>query len=218
MKNLISKYKHAWILSYAFLYLPWFLYLEKTVVGNYHVMHIALDNYIPFVEYFIIPYLLWFVYVAGFVLYFFFTNKKEYYQLCSFLFIGMTISLLVCTIFPNGTDFRPVIDPDKNIFSSMVAVLHQTDTCTNVFPSIHVYNSIGIHIAVRNNERLRRNRYIHMGSFILMVSICLSTAFLKQHSVIDGIGSVIMAYPIYYLVYGDSFAYYRKKVSQKALG
>ena len=50
----------------------------------------------------------------------------------------MTISLIICTFFHNGTDFRPVIDPGKNIFSGMVAALYQTDTPTNVFPSIHV--------------------------------------------------------------------------------
>ena len=57
MKTLLKKYGHVWVLSYAFLYLPWFLYLEQTVTGDYAVMHTALDDYIPFNEYFIIPYL-----------------------------------------------------------------------------------------------------------------------------------------------------------------
>ena len=102
MKNLFHKYRHAWVLCYAFIYIPWFVYLEKTVTSNYHIMHVGLDDYIPFNEYFIIPYMLWFAYVAGAVLYLFFTNVKDYYKLCTMLFTGMTISLLVCTIFPNG--------------------------------------------------------------------------------------------------------------------
>ena len=52
---LIHKYKHAWLLLYACIYLPWFCYLERTVTGNYHVMHAALDDLIPFCEYFIVP-------------------------------------------------------------------------------------------------------------------------------------------------------------------
>ena len=62
--GLIKKYKHAWVFGYILIYMPWFLYLEKHVTSNYHVIHIAIDDKIPFVEYFIVPYLLWFVFIA----------------------------------------------------------------------------------------------------------------------------------------------------------
>ena len=97
----LKRYSHIWILSYAFIYLPWFSYLEKTVTRDYYVIHTALDDLIPFSEYFIVPYLLWFVYVAGTILFFFFKNKQTYYRLCIYLFTGMTLSLVICTIFPN---------------------------------------------------------------------------------------------------------------------
>lgn len=217
MKYLFQRYRHAWILSYAFVYLPWFFYLEKTVTSNYHIMHITLDDLIPFNEYFIIPYLLWFIYVIVAVGYFFLNDVKDYYKLCTMLFTGMTISLVICTVFPNGTDFRPVIDPDKNIFSAIVSALYSTDTCTNVFPSIHVYNSICVHIAVSRNEKLRKYRLLQISSFVLMISICLATVFLKQHSAFDGFGSLIMAYIMYQFVYAGSYVPNRKKISEKAI-
>ena len=214
----VRKYKHAWLLLYAFIYLPWFCYLEKTVTRNFHVMHASLDDLIPFNEYFIVPYLLWFLYVGATIFYFLITSKEDYYKLCIFLFSGMTISLIICTFFRNGTDLRPVIDPDKNIFTALVAYIYRSDTCTNVFPSIHVYNSIGVHIAVARSERLRGHRLIRLGSGLLMISICMATVFLKQHSVIDLIGAVILAYVIYGIVYGYSWSAQDKKVTQKALG
>ena len=214
----VRKYKHAWLLLYAFIYLPWFCYLEKTVTRNFHVMHASLDDLIPFNEYFIVPYLLWFLYVGAAIFYFLITSKEDYYKLCIFLFSGMTISLIICTFFRNGTDLRPVINPDKNIFTALVAYIYRTDTCTNVFPSIHVYNSIGVHIAVARSERLRGHRLIRLGSGLLMISICMATVFLKQHSVIDLIGAVILAYVIYGIVYGYSWSAQDKKVTQKALG
>lgn len=217
MKNFLYKYKHAWVLCYGFIYLPWFIYLEKTVTKNYHIMHINLDDYIPFNEYFIIPYLLWFFYVAGAIIFLFFTNVKDYYRLCTMLFTGMTISLLICTVFPNGTDFRPLVNPDKNIFSALVAWLYSTDTCTNVFPSIHFYNSLCVHIAVTRNERLRRMKYVRLASFILMVSICLATVFLKQHSAFDGLGSIVMVCIMFQFVYADDYADGRKKIREKAI-
>ena len=187
MKNFLKKYGHLWILGYGFIYLPWFIYLEKTITKHYHVMHSVVDDYIPFNEYFVIPYFLWFAYVAVTIAYFFFVNKEDYYRLCIFLFTGMTISLLVCTLFPNGTDFRPVIDPNKNLCSRIVA-----------------YNSIGTHIAIMKSESLRKYKVVRVMSFILMVSICMATVFLKQHSIIDVVGAVLLCGAIYPLAYAGS--------------
>lgn len=55
MKAFFQKYKHAWVLLYAFLYLPWFFWLESRANLPYHVIHVWLDDKIPFVEYFIVP-------------------------------------------------------------------------------------------------------------------------------------------------------------------
>lgn len=33
-----KKYKHMWVFLYAFIYMPWFLFLEKHVTTKYHVM------------------------------------------------------------------------------------------------------------------------------------------------------------------------------------
>lgn len=201
MKQFLKKYGHVWILSYGIIYLIWFFHLEKTITSGYTVMHSRIDDFIPFCEYFIVPYLLWFLYVAGTVAYFFFKNKQDYYRLCIFLFTGMTLSLLICDLFPNGTNFRPVVDPDKNIFSYLVANLYSVDTCTNVFPSIHVFNSIAVHTAITHNEHLRQNKFIYWGSFILMISICMATVFLKQHSILDVAGACFMAAMIYPFLY-----------------
>lgn len=216
--GLLYKYRHAWLLSYAFIYLPWFMFLERTVTRDYHIMHGSLDDLIPFNEYFIVPYFLWFIYVAGTLIFFLFRSKEDYYKMCAFLFSGMTLSLIICTFFHNGTDFRPVIDPNKNIFSAAVAALYKTDTNTNVFPSIHVYNSVGTHIAISRSQLLSKHKIIKLCSFLLTASICLATMFLKQHSIIDVCGAFLMAYAIHYLVYGYAADTEDKKITEKALG
>lgn len=201
LKKLIKKYGHIWIMAYFAIYLPWFLYLEKHVTTRYHVMHSVVDDWIPFNEYFIIPYFLWFAYIAAVILWFFFTNKEDYYRVCILLFTGMTLSLLICTLFPNGTDFRPYVDLEKNIFAKAVSLLYATDTCTNVFPSIHVYNSVAVHIGIIRSEQFKNNRIVRLISGILMVSICMSTVFLKQHSIIDVAGALLLCGAVYPLVY-----------------
>lgn len=203
MKKFYERYKHAIpLFIYAIIYLSWFGYLEKTVKRPANLIHMSLDDKIPFCEVFIVPYLLWFVYISAVVLYFFFKDKQDYYRACTFLFTGMTVFLVVSTLWPNGHHLRPAVMPRDNIFSTMVAMLYKTDTPTNLWPSIHVYNSLGAHFAVFRNEKLHRKPVVHIGSLVLCVSIILSTMFLKQHSVFDVLTAFIMAAVMYIVVYG----------------
>lgn len=203
MKKFYERYKHAIpLFIYAIIYLSWFGYLEKTVKRPANLIHMRLDDKIPFCEFFIVPYLLWFAYISVVVLYFFFKDKQDYYRTCVFLFTGMTIFLIVSTLWPNGHHLRPAVMPRDNIFSTVVAMLYKTDTPTNLWPSIHVYNSLGAHFAVFRNEKLHRKPLAHIGSLVLCVSIILSTMFLKQHSVFDVLTAFIMAAVMYIVVYG----------------
>ena len=209
--ELIRKYKHAWVLLYVLIYFPWFRYLETHVTTQFNVIHMKIDDYIPFIEYFIVPYLLWFGYVAYAVLYFFFKNKNDYYKLCTFLITGMTIFLIVSTLYPNGQHLRPQSFAHDNIFVTLVQWVYETDTPTNLFPSIHVYNSLGVHFAIINSECFRKNKPVRITSFVLMTSIILATMFLKQHSVFDVITAFLLAIVMYSFVYGKGFAFSRQK-------
>lgn len=203
VKNMFQKYKHAWVFLYAFIYLPWFFYLEQTVTSDYHLIHTAIDDKIPFIEFFIVPYLLWFAYIAVTIGYFFFfAEKSEFYRLIALLFGGMTVFLIISTIYPNGLDLRPDTFARDNVFVDMVKALYVTDTPTNVLPSIHVYNSIGAYIAISRNKNLRKHPLVQGFTFVLTISIVLSTMFLKQHSVVDVIAACAMASVFYLLVYG----------------
>lgn len=215
MKTFFHKYRHSFVLLYALIYLPWFFWLESRANQPYHVIHVALDDMIPFVEYFIVPYLLWFAYVAAVFIYLFFKNKKEFYKYCIFLFTGMTLFLIVSTVYPNGHLLRPAAFPRHNLFTLAVQILYQADTATNIFPSIHVFNSIAAHMAVTNNEALGKNRLIRFGSLVLMVSIILSTMFLKQHSVLDVVSGIALGMMMNQLVYHTDYTFARTRVTQK---
>ncbi|MCM1106514.1 MAG: phosphatase PAP2 family protein [Blautia sp.] len=193
--------KHLLILLYFFVYLAWFHYVETSVTTHFHVVHVALDDHIPFCEYFVIPYLLWFFYVGWGIVYMALHNKADYYKLCAFLFTGMTIFLIVSTLYPNGHYLRPQYFAHHNVFTSLCELLYTSDTPTNLFPSIHVYNSIGIHLAVMQNRQLRNNKTVQLISFLLMASIILATMFIKQHSVFDVCTAFALAFLMYRVVY-----------------
>lgn len=202
LKMLFIRYRHAIpLIVYGIIYLTWFCYLERTVTKHFRVIHMAIDDHIPFCEVFIIPYMLWFLYVSAVIVFFFFKNKTDYYKTCTFLFTGMTIFLIVSTLWPNGHHLRPLMMPRDNIFTHMVSALWQTDTPTNLWPSIHVYNSLGAHFAIIKSKEFADKKGIRIASFILAFSIILSTMFIKQHSVFDVLTAFLMAAVMYSIVY-----------------
>lgn len=202
MKEFIRKYRHGIpMVIYLIVYLILFFIVERLTEDNYHVIHMALDDKIPFCEYFVIPYFCWFAYVAGFVLYFIFFDKESYWPMFWFLVIGMTVFLIVSFVYPNGHELRPEQFPRDNVFTRMIANLYRTDTATNILPSIHVYNSIGIHIAVQKSKRLSKHRPVQIVSGILSALIIMSTVFIKQHSMVDVISAFGLAAVLYVLIY-----------------
>lgn len=204
MKKLLRlyvKYKHAIpLLVFMLVYLCWFSWLEQDVT-SYKVIHLALDDAIPFCEVFIVPYLLWFLYVAAVVVFLMFWDKQEYYRTCAFLMTGMAVFLIVSTLWPNGHDLRPVAMPRDNVFTRLVAMLWRTDTPTNLWPSIHVYNSLGAHFAVMHAKAFDNKKWIRLVSLALAVSIICSTMLLKQHSVFDVATGLLLGALMYVLVY-----------------
>lgn len=204
IKQLLMKYRHGAILSYFIVYLLWFFYLERTVTTKFNPVYSKLDDIIPFNEYFVIPYFLWFAYIFITVVYFFFTSKSDYYKYCAYLFIGMTICLIIYTIWPNGHYLRPknlASFGRDNIFITILSKLYTIDTATNVFPSIHVYNSVAAMIAINKSNKLNPIKWIQALALILTISICLSTVFLKQHSILDIFGALALNIIMYIIIY-----------------
>ena len=209
-----NKYKHIIpLIVYGIIYMSWFAHLEETVTSHYKVIHVALDDHIPFCEVFVVPYLLWFAYVAAVVLYFFFKDKDDYFRTCTFLFTGMTVFLIISTVYPNGHYLRPLYFSHHNVFTTLCGYLYSADTATNLFPSIHVYNSIGIHLMVVNSNELKHKKTVQIVSFILCVSIILSTMFIKQHSVFDVSTAIILGFVMNHLIYVRDWG----KVSAKSM-
>lgn len=188
---------------YMIFYMSVFAYVENRTGVRLHLLSSRYDRLIPFCELFVIPYFLWFFYVASGVLYFGLheQERRQYYLLITNLCIGMTLFLAISLIWPNGHTLRPATFPRDNIFTDMVRGLYLTDTSTNVFPSIHVFNSIAIHTAVAKSESLKKHPVIVRGSLILCILIIASTLFLKQHTIVDVFGAFILNFATYHLVY-----------------
>lgn len=185
---------------YAVIYLVWFNYIETRRVIHYTEMHTSLDDMIPFLEIFVIPYIFWFFFIAfctAFPLLKY--EKEDYWRFIIFLGTGMTLFLVISTIFPTIQYLRPTHFERTNIFTKLVSIFYKYDTPTNVFPSMHVYNAIGGAFSITYSKRFSKGWKIF--SHFASLSIVLSTMFIKQHSVIDVVSGIALALIMYYVVY-----------------
>ncbi len=202
--NFLKKFSHIWVLIYVPIYMYCFTRLEETTSpSDMTLIHLPIDDVIPFCEYFIVPYLFWFVYIFAVGVFQFFYGKPGFYRYCVFLFSGMTLSLIIYALWPNGIHLRPDLAsiPRDNIFMDAVAKLYEIDTPTNVCPSIHVLNSIGATVSLLKNEDFSKKLSRRIASIVTCVLICLSTVFLKQHSCFDVVCALVMSVGLYVLAY-----------------
>jgi len=199
------------LIAYMFLYLIWFRILEVVPRSHYYQVVFDYDRLIPFVEIFVIPYISWFFFIVFGTAVLYFTDRKSYDELQTMLMLGMTLFLLISTFLPNRQPLRLIEMPRNNIFTRMVAGLWKTDSPTNVWPSIHVYNSAAIAVAFFNSEahKLRRP-WFRIAIIVWSILIILSTVFIKQHTLFDMVTALSFMIMIYVSTYTFGFVYHCK--------
>ena len=203
IKEWIAYSREAWpLLCFMCMYLLVFGLLEHRVGVRYMEIHVAMDDWIPFVEAFVIPYDLWFPFTAYVMMYLYIKDRENYHRTATVLCAGMTLFLVISYLFPNIQFLRPAVMPRENLFTDMVSLLYRTDTSTNIFPSIHVYNTLALLAGIfRSEGALAKRRIFRVGTAVLGTLIILSTVFLKQHSLVDVLGAFVIFVPFYVLAY-----------------
>jgi len=194
-------YKHLWFVLVVPLYLLCFWICEHLVVNNYWVSHLPLDDLIPFCEVFVLAYISWYPCLFAMGLYLMWRNAGDFRRYMTYLLIGFLSALAFCLIFPNGQDLRPEVFPRENVFTWIISMLYTADTNTNVLPSMHVIGSFAFIFAAFDANCLKQCRWIKTVAVIAAVLICISTVFVKQHSVLDTIAGIPWALATYAVVY-----------------
>lgn len=213
VSGLILQYRSLAVMAvYAVFYLIAFFYLERRDVAV-HEINFGIDAYIPFCEVFIVPYLLWFGYVALTVVFLCIREREESEKLVAFLMAGMTIFIVISAVFPNGHNLRPKTFARDNIFIDLIRNLYATDTPTNILPSIHVFNSVAIMIAVWRSRFFASHRVIQAAMLALGASIICSTVLIKQHSMLDVLLALLLSAVMYSICYKRAGAR-EKRVSE----
>ena len=204
-----KRFSHVWLL------LIWVLigigfwgveYLDKLGLRDAYMTTIysPQDDLIPFCEWFLFPYLFWFAFLIGMYVYTLLFEVDVFRKMMYYTAITYLGTVIIYFIFPNQQLLRPdpsTLGRDNALIQYMIGYW-EMDTYTNVFPSLHVIGSFCASTAAWNSKRFGTAPWrIAFTSMAILIS--MSTVFLKQHSVLDVYGGLILcaiAYiPIYYV-------------------
>ena len=195
MKQLLQKHPCFWYQCYWIFYLAAFFSLELWGPAPRFWVHCALDDGIPFCEWFILPYCSWFLMLVFVLCYLWARDTQSYRRLCGLMFGGMSFCLLVYLVLPNGLALRPGEVLRQNPAMALMRLIWAADTPTNVCPSIHCQSSVCMALALASSRPLYRRRGLQAAVWLWAGLICLSTLFTKQHSVIDMVCGILVALP-----------------------
>lgn len=196
--------------AHAKLWLTWLVYfalyfLTENLIPaeKCHVMHCFLDDLIPFNEYFLIFYTGWYLLVAGSLLYYFFYDVGRFRELDLYIFVTQMAAMACYIFFPSRQDLRPEVFPRENFFTWVMGLIYTFDTNTGVCPSLHVAYSLAIVSVMLKDTELKKTTKVLVTVFSILV--CLSTAFVKQHSTLDILAAIPVVLLGEILIYGKSY-------------
>lgn len=201
----------------AFLMMFWALERVWTP-ARWNVIHCALDDLIPFCEWFLIPYVFWYLFLAWAHVYTFFREPEEFRRLMRFLALAHTIAVLIFMLYPSAQNMRPEEMPRDNPLTRLLwGVWYALDTNTNTCPSLHVVDAVAVAVCACRTRRFGTPgwRAAFWGAAAL---IAVSTVFVKQHSVLDVLAAVPVCVAAYIPVYGLGCAAGRRSIRARDMG
>jgi hypothetical protein len=189
----------GWVVYFAFYFLT-----EKAIPAeNCHVVHMFLDDLIPFCEWFLIPYVFWYGLIVFSLGWFLLYNVDSFKRLQTYIIITQALAMLCYILYPTRQDLRPAEFANENFLTDCIGFLYRFDTNTGVCPSLHVAYSVGI-ASVWTKEK---GISIWWKCFVVLavVMICLSTMFIKQHSAVDFFAAIPVCLLAEGIVYGKRY-------------
>lgn len=179
-------------------------FLTQHIGLEYHNVYCTVDKMVPFMPAFVIPYVIWYLYIPVLMLCLYIYNRKFFVIQAKGYLLGVIISGLIFVIYPTSIDFRPVVT-GNDVFSLLISLIYSNDHPVNVLPSLHCFEALFIYLTTfyglkiakkKENTCLLNWDKIHLWEIsfgALAILICLSTMFIKQHSFLDVVSASFLA-------------------------
>ena len=185
------RYRHVkLLLGWVFYFTMYFITENLIPPERCHPIHCALDDLIPFNEFFVFFYVGWYLLVFGSLLYYFLYDADKFSRLQTYIMVTQVAAMTAYVLWPSRQDLRPEVFPRENALTALMAFIYSFDTSTGVCPSLHVAYSMGILSVALKARELPLWSKLLLAFVVLM--ICAAVCFVKQHSALD----VLAALPV----------------------
>ena len=198
------EYRHLFLLlGWVGYFILYFLTENLIPSEKCYPVHCALDDVVPFCEWFVIPYVSWYLLIVGSMLYFLLYSVDSFKKMQTYIIITQIIAMVIYIIFPTRQDLRPDVFPRENFLTWLLGIIYAFDTNTGVCPSLHVAYSMGIASTWLREKSVPM--WVRVAIAVWCGMICISVDFVKQHSVVD----IFAAIPV--CLFAEWFVFFRRK-------
>lgn len=192
IKNFIFKYNLqdvkwldlAWLLVMPIININYLLAGSLAESGT--SLALKIDKEIPFISVFIFPYVYWYIFILLGVVFILSKDRERYARTLLSIYVAMCICYLFYYFYPVEIS-RPVI-ANTTIPNRLVNIIYENDRPLNCFPSIHVLNTY----IIMRFTKLKDNKSWFWYTNISGILIMLSTLFIKQHFILDGVMAIAL--------------------------
>ena len=198
------RFSHVKLLGGWIFYFVMYFVTENLIPASAcHPMHCALDDIIPFNEFFLIFYVGWYALVFCSLAYTLFFDVPNFKKIQTYIIITQVIAMTCYVIWPTRQDLRPTVFERDNFLTALTAFIYSFDTSTGVCPSLHVGYSLGILSVALKDRELGTGWKIALGFTVFM--ICCAVCFVKQHSALDVLFALPMCLVAEWLTFGKDY-------------
>ena len=206
------EYNHLLYLLFWLVYFALYFLTENLIPAEKCTpIHIPLDYKIPFCEWFVIPYTFWYLLIVVSLVYFALYGPESFKKLQTYIFTTQIVAMAIYITFPSRQDLRPDLATlgRENILTRVMGLIYSFDTNTGVFPSLHCAYSLGIlSVWVRQKDV---SKWWRIFVAVACLIICVSIAFVKQHSIADFFGAIPLGLLAEWITYGKDYMKIAKK-------
>ncbi len=182
----------AGLLSISFYYLDWHNNLLWKEGSSFHYLNTWIDQSVPFEPEFVWLYLLYYPFCFAPII--LLTNIDTFRRIALAYLFEDVIAFIVFIVYPTK-----MIRPDivvNSISTEALSLVYKVDPGFNVFPSLHVANSLLVALIF-----YRYNKKLGILFILIAVLISISTLYVKQHYLLDIFAGVIDALVVYAIVF-----------------
>ena len=123
------RFSHVKLLGGWIFYFTMYFVTENLIPREAcHPIHCALDDLIPFNEFFLIFYVGWYAFVFGALAYTFFYDVENFRKLQIFIICTQVIAMTCYVLYPSRQDLRPEVFERENVLTALMAFIYSFDT------------------------------------------------------------------------------------------